>query len=250
MKLKDKVAIVTGASSGIGRAVALRFGQEGAHVCVNGLAHMDEAEAVAAQIRQMGRRATAVKADVSRLADIDAMVAATIREFGRVDILVNNAGIMHIRSVMETTEEVWDRTMDINLKGHFFCAQKVIPHMIAQEKGRIINLGSIFGETGVPNACVYGVTKIGIHGMTKMMAIELAPHRITVNAVAPGNVVTPLNDPLYALVGWQQVLAKSYPIGRVGRVEDIAPAAVYFASDEADFVTGAVLFVDGGYAAQ
>ena len=250
MRLKDKVAIVTGASSGIGRAVALRFGQEGAHVCVNGLAHMQEAEAVAAQIRQMGRRAIAVKADVSRPADIDAMVAATIREFGRLDILVNNAGIMHIRSVLETTEEIWDRTIDINLKGHFFCAQKVIPHMIAQGKGRIINLGSIFGETGVPNACAYGVTKIGIHGMTKMMAIELAPHRITVNAVAPGNVVTPLNDPLYALVGGQHVLAKSYPIGRVGRVEDIAPAAVYFASDEADFVTGAVLFVDGGYAAQ
>lgn len=250
MRLKDKVAIVTGASSGIGRAVALRFGQEGAHVCVNGLAHMQEAEAVAAQIRQMGRRAIAVKADVSRLTDIDAMVAATIREFGRVDILVNNAGIMLICSVLETSEEIWDRTIDINLKSHFFCAQKVIPHMIAQRKGRIINLGSIFGETGVPNACAYGVTKTGIHGMTKMMAIELAPHQITVNAVAPGNVVTPLNDPLYALVGGQQVLAKSYPIGRVGRVEDIAPAAVYFASDEADFVTGAVLFVDGGYAAQ
>ncbi|HEY7678224.1 MAG TPA: 3-oxoacyl-ACP reductase family protein [Candidatus Methylomirabilis sp.] len=250
MKLQDKVAIVTGASSGIGRAVALRFGQEGAHVCVNGLAHMDEAEAVAAEIRRVGRRAIAVKADVSRPADIDTMVAAAIREFGRVDILVNNAGVMHIRSVLETTEEIWDRTLDINLKGHFFCAQKVIPHMIAQGKGRIINLGSIFGETGVPNACVYGVTKIGIHGMTKMMAIELAPHRITVNAVAPGNVVTPLNDPLYALVGGQDVLARSYPIGRVGRVEDVAPAAVYFASDEADFVTGAVLFVDGGYAAQ
>jgi NAD(P)-dependent dehydrogenase (short-subunit alcohol dehydrogenase family) len=250
MRLRDKVAIVTGASSGIGKAVALRFGQEGAHVCVNGLAHMDEAEAVAAQIRQVGRRAIAVKADVSRPADIDTMVAATIREFGRVDILVNNAGVMHIRSILETTEEIWDRTLDINLKGHFFCAQKVIPHMIAQGKGRIINLGSIFGETGVPNACVYGVTKIGIHGMTKMMAIELAPHRITVNAVAPGNVITPLNDPLYALVGGQEVLAKSYPIGRVGRVEDVAPAAVYFASDEADFVTGAVLFVDGGYAAQ
>ena len=250
MKLKDKVAIVTGASSGIGKAVALRFGQEGAHVCVNGLAHMNEAEAVAAQIRQAGRRAIAVKADVSRPAEIEAMVAATVREFGRVDILVNNAGIMHIRSVLETTEEIWDRTLDINLKGHFFCAQKVIPHMMAQGKGRIINLGSIFGEAGVPNACVYGVTKIGIHGMTKMMAIELAPHRITVNAVAPGNVVTPLNDPLYALVGGQDILAKSYPIGRVGRVEDIAPAAVYFASDEADFVTGAILFVDGGYAAQ
>jgi NAD(P)-dependent dehydrogenase (short-subunit alcohol dehydrogenase family) len=211
---------------------------------------MDEAEAVAAEIRRVGRRAIAVKADVSRPADIDTMVAAAIREFGRVDILVNNAGVMHIRSVLETTEEIWDRTLDINLKGHFFCAQKVIPHMIAQGKGRIINLGSIFGETGVPNACVYGVTKIGIHGMTKMMAIELAPHRITVNAVAPGNVVTPLNDPLYALVGGQDVLARSYPIGRVGRVEDVAPAAVYFASDEADFVTGAVLFVDGGYAAQ
>ena len=250
MKLKEKVAIVTGASSGIGRAVALRFGQEGASVVVNGFTHMADAEAVAAQIRQMGRRAIAVKADVSRLADIDALVATTLGEFGRLDILVNNAGIMHLRSVLEMTEELWDQTMDINLKGHFFCAQKVIPHMIKQGKGRIINLGSIFGETGVPNACAYGVTKIGIHGMTKMMAVELAPHRITVNAIAPGNVVTPLNDPLYALVGGQQALAKSYPIGRLGRVEDIAPAAVYFASEEADFITGAILFVDGGYAAQ
>ncbi len=250
MRLQDKVTVVTGASSGIGKAVALRFGQEGAHVCVNGFGHMAEAEAVAAQIRQMGRRAIAVKADVSRMADIEAMVAAAIREFGRVDVLVNNAGIMHIRSVLETTEDVWDRTVDINLKGHFFCAQKVIPHMIKQGRGRIINLGSIFGEAGVPGACVYGVTQIGIHGITRMMAIELTPHKITVNAIAPGNVVTPLNDPLYAMVGGQQVLAKSYPIGRVGRVEDIAPAAVYFASDEADFVTGAILFIDGGYAAQ
>ena len=255
MKLDGKVAIVTGASSGIGKAGALALAEAGADVVVNGRSQMQKAEEVAHQIEAMGRKALAVQADVSKSEDVDRLVSQTVDSLGKVDILFNNAGIGEFAPLEEHSDEMWQRTIDINLTGHFNCCRRVVPEMKKLGKGKIINNGSIFGHHGVPNAVAYGVSKMGIHGLTRCLAVELAPYKLNVNAVAPGNVVTPINDGLYKMMAGEsgdievgkKELAKSYPWGRLGEVGDIAPAVVYFASDDSDFVTGQILFIDGGY---
>ena len=255
MKLEGKVALVTGASSGIGRACALAMAEAGADIVVNGRSQMPQAEEVAHQIEAMGRKAIAVQADVSKPEDVDRLVSQAVDSLGKVDILFNNAGIAEFATLEETSDEMWQRTLDVNLKGHFLCCRRVVPEMKKLGKGKIINNGSIFGHQGVPNAVAYGVTKMGIHGLTRCLAVELAPNKINVNAVAPGNVVTPMSTGLYEMMGGdsgdieagKEELAKSYPLGRLGEVDDIAKAVVYFASDDSDFVTGQILFIDGGY---
>ena len=259
MRLKGKVAIVTGASSGIGTESALEFGRQGAKVCCTGNRSMKGAEAVAEKInKEMGvDSAIAVKMDVTQITQIEAAVSQIHRKWGKIDILVNNAGILYMKGFLDHSEKIWDETMAVNVKGHFLCTKAVAPYMIEQKKGKIINVGSIFGHNGVAGCLAYGVSKMAIHGFTHMLAVELAPHNINVNAVAPGNIVTPINIPLYESMSptgdieeGKKILAeKYYPIGRLGDVRDVAGAMIYLASEDSDFVTGHILFVDGGYSA-
>jgi 3-oxoacyl-[acyl-carrier protein] reductase len=256
MRLKGKVAIVTGASSGIGARTALEFAHEGAKVCCAGRV-VTRTQATADQInKEMGTgNAIAIKMDVTQNADVESMVAQVHNKWGRIDILVNNAGILYMKSFLEHTEKIWDATMAVNVKGQFLCAKAVVPYMMEQKNGKIINVGSIFGHNGVTGCLAYGVSKMAIHGFTRMLAVELAPYNIKVNAVAPGNIVTPINTPLYESMSpkgdieeGKRILAeKYYPIGRLGDVSDIAQGMIYLASEESDFITGHILFIDGGY---
>lgn len=256
MRLDGKVAIITGASSGIGAGIALEFGREGAKVCCADK-ELNGAQEIADQINEEGGtgHAIAVQMDVTVSGEVESGVGQVHDEWGRIDILANNAGILCMESFLDHTEEIWDNTMAVNVKGQFLCAKAVVPYMIEQKFGKIINTGSIFGHNGVAGCLAYGVSKMAIHGFTRMLAVELAPYNIRVNAVAPGNIVTPLNIPLYESMSpkgdveeGKRILAeKLYPIGRVGDVRDIALGVVYLASDESDFVTGHILFIDGGY---
>lgn len=257
MRLDGKVAIVTGASSGIGARAALELGREGAKVCCTGNRSVAGAEAIANEIKNErgADNAIVVKVDVTKSEEVESMVSQVHERWGKIDILVNNAGILYMKSLQEHSEEIWDETMAVNVKGQFLCAKAVAPFMMKQKNGKIINVGSIFGHNGVPGCLAYGVSKIAIHGLTRMLAIELAPYNIKVNAVAPGNIVTPINIPLYKSMSpngdveqGKRILAERYyPLGRVGDVLDIARGIIYLASEESDFVTGHILFIDGGY---
>lgn len=253
MQLEGKSAIVTGSSSGIGRAAALALAGAGADVVVNGHSQLQAAQEVAHEIERLGRRSLAVQADVSNAEDIDRLVTQAVEVLGKVDILYTNSGVFHMASIEDHTPDMWSQTLNVNLTGQFLACQRVIPEMKKLGKGKIVNNGSIFGHQGVPGCLAYGVSKMGVHGMTRCLAVELAPHRINVNAVAPGCTVTPMTDGFFPAMGngdaeaGKREVTKSYPIGRLGEVEDIANAVVYLASDAADFVTGQILFVDGGY---
>ena len=253
MQLEGKSAIVTGSSSGIGRAAALALAGAGADVIVNGNSKMEAAEEVAHEIEQLGRKSIAVQADVSKAEDVDRLVTSAVETLGKVDILFTNAGVFHMGMIEDHTPEMWLQTLNVNLTGQFLTCQRVIPEMKKLGKGKIVNNGSIFGHQGVMGCVAYGVSKMGVHGMTRCMAAELAPHKINVNAVAPGCIVTDMTDDFFVAMGNGDAEAgirevtKSYPIGRLGQPDDIGNAVVYLASDMADFMTGQIMFVDGGY---
>lgn len=249
MRLKGKTALVTGASSGIGHAIASKFGEEGASVCLVAHSHLDEAQRLADKITGDGGDAIAVNANLADLDDIDRLVDKALEHLGRIDILVNCAGVFFIRLLDELTEDEWDKTLDVNVKGPFFLTQKVAPHMIEQGGGNVIFLGSIFGPRGVSGAASYGASKSALHGLTECLAIELAP-TIRVNAVAPGNIDTPMNEELYEKFGGREAFRVQYPMGRLGLEGDIANAVTYLVSDDANWITGVVLPVDGGYMAK
>ena len=245
-KLKGRVAIVTGASRGIGRAIAKGLADEGAKVLVNYNSSSKEAEDLSREIAQGGGEAITFKADVSKSKDVAAMVAATVAKFGRVDILVNNAGIIFRKKILESTEEEWDRTIDVNLKSVYLCSKAVAPLMIGQKRGKIVNISSISGINSPPSAVEvpdYAASKAGVIGLTRALAVDLAPF-VNVNVVCPGAVET---DMLGSMTeeGKRNRMAET-PLRRFGRPEEIAQAVLFLASDESDFVTGETLVVSGG----
>lgn len=243
MRLIGKKAVITGSSSGIGRATALMFAQEGADVVINGR-DQKKIDGVVGEVQALGRRALGVRADVSRFSEVSAMMQQALAEFGRVDVLVSNAGIFESRPFPEMAEEEWDTVMSVDLKGAFNCTRSIISEMIRQRSGRVICITATSGLTGYPNIAHIAAAKAGVHGLVKALARELAPIGITVNAIAPGLI----NTPILAHVSEEekQFFVRQTPVGRMGKPEEIAAACTYLASDEAAFVTGQIINISGG----
>jgi NAD(P)-dependent dehydrogenase (short-subunit alcohol dehydrogenase family) len=246
MQLVGKVVLVTGAQQGIGRAIAVEFATAGADIAVNWLDDEGAAERVAAEIRGHGRRATPIKADVAQLEQVRSMVSAAEDVLGPIDVLVNNAGVFPRISFLEMTESDWDYVLDVNLKGSCFCAQAVAKSMVsAGRPGVIVNLTSGAAFRSSPRGVHYVASKGGVLSMTRAMALELAPFRIRVNAIAPG--LTDTAQPRYGSSEAELAeAARAIPLGRMARPAEIARAAVFLASDDAGFVTGQALHVNGG----
>lgn len=246
--LEHKVAIVTGGSFGIGKSTALAFAKRGARVVI---ADWIQDDAVLKEINEVGGAAIFVRCDVSRSADVAAMVALAVNVFGRIDFAVNNAGIEGQTSVShECTEENWNKTIDINLKGVWLCMKHEIPIMLKQGKGAIVNVASIAGLIGFPGLPAYVVSKHGIIGLTKTAALEYAKQGIRINAVCPGVIKTAMVD---RITGMDKTVEKKYedmePVGRMGEPEEVAEAIVWLCSDAASFITGDAIAVDGGWVA-
>lgn len=243
-KFDGKTAIVTGASRGIGRAIALLLGEQGAKVAVNYSGSKERAEEVVQLIEQAGGEAFAIQANVSNADDVKEMVDQTLEKFGSIDFLINNAGITRDNLLMRMKDDEWDDVIDINLKGVFLCTKAVTRQMMRQRAGRIVNLASVVGIAGNPGQANYVAAKAGVIGLTKTSAKELASRNITVNAVAPGFIATDMTDVLGDDLKTQ--LLTSIPLGKLGKPEDIAHAVAFFLSDEAAYITGQTINVDGG----
>jgi NAD(P)-dependent dehydrogenase (short-subunit alcohol dehydrogenase family) len=248
MRLQDKVVLITGSAGGMGKAAAELFAREGASIIVTDVV-ADAGEETARGIREAGSKAIFVKADVSKEEEVQHMVARGIDAFGRIDVLYNNAGIMPADDggVTELSEAVWDRIMDVNLKSAFFCTKHVVPHMIEQKKGSIINVASFVALMGctVPQDA-YTASKGGMISLTKSFAIQYGPHGIRCNAICPGPIETPLLRVLWTSEEARNLRLNRIPLGRFGEINDIIYMALYLASDESSWTTGAWLVVDGG----
>jgi NAD(P)-dependent dehydrogenase (short-subunit alcohol dehydrogenase family) len=245
MRLKNKVAIVTGSAGGIGRGIAEAFAREGAQVAIADR-NFAAARETAAAIPGDGS-CEAFEVDVTSASSVATMVEAVVSRFGRLDILINNAGIRYVKPFLEHSEDEWRKTLDVNLTGLFLCSREAVPHMIRGGKGKIVNIASVAGDYGRPQRIAYCASKGGAIAFTKALAVDMKGKNICVNALSPALINTPLNaeyagDQSVADVWGSELLAQ-----RWGRPEDVAAAAVYFASDDADFITGTVLNVDGGW---
>ena len=245
-RLTGKVAVVTGASRGIGRAIALRLAQEGAAVVINYNGSKERAQEVKTESESAGGTAQIMQCDVADAASCDEMFQTIMKEFGRIDILVNNAGITRDGLLMKMAEEDFDAVIDTNLKGTFHCIRAVSRQMLRQRSGRIINLSSVSGVLGNAGQANYSASKAGVIGLTKSAARELASRGITVNAIAPGFINTEMTEVLSEKV--KEGATAQIPLGKFGETEDIANAAAFLASDEARYITGQTLHVDGGMA--
>jgi 3-oxoacyl-[acyl-carrier protein] reductase len=244
MKLQGKAVLVTGASRGIGREIALELARQGANVAVNYSGSEARAQEVVAEIQALGCEAFAVQCDVANSESVTEMVKATIERFGKLDILVNNAGITRDNLLMRMKDDEWDSVINTNLKGVFLCTKAVTRQMMKQRSGRIINIASIVGVSGNPGQANYVAAKAGVIGLTKTAAKELSSRGITVNAVAPGFISTDMTDKLTEEV--KQSMLTQIPLARFGEPSDIAKVVSFLASEDSRYMTGQTLHVDGG----
>jgi NAD(P)-dependent dehydrogenase (short-subunit alcohol dehydrogenase family) len=246
MKLQDRVAIVTGAGSGIGRAIAVLFAKEGAKVVAadfNG----ETAQETAKMIKDAGGESLAVTVDVSKPDDVDRMVSSAVEKFGKLDIQCNNAGIFDgFTPALDQSDELWDRVISINLKGVFLCSRRAIPEMLKQGKGAIVNTASIAGLVAGGGGISYTASKHGVVGITRALAAEFTPQGIRVNAFCPGGIATGMTNDLFKDAALKSGI-ESMPIGRVGQPEEMARGALFLASDDSSFSTGSLLVLDGGW---
>ena len=243
MKLTGKVALVTGAAQGIGRAISLLLARNGADIVVSDI-NLEKVEETAKEISAIGPKAMAVKVDVSNLSDVERMVEGILEKLAKIDILVNNAGITRDKLILRMTEEDWDAVLSVNLKGTFNCTKAVIRHMAKQRSGKIVNIASVVGEMGNAGQANYSASKAGVIGLTKTIAREYAQRGINVNAIAPGYIETPMTEALPEKA--KEELKKLIPMERLGKPEDVAEAALFLVSEESSYITGQVLNVNGG----
>lgn len=246
MRLKNRIAIVTGAGRGIGRAIAIGYAREGASVVVNYSRSQEAAEEAVGVIRAAGGKAIALRADVARLEDHDRLISRTIEEFGSLDVLVNNAGIEINEPVLESKTGTWDQTMGVNLTGAYFLACAAARAMARSGGGKIINISSVHDVEPLRNRAIYSITKGGMLMMVKSLALELAEHNIHVNAISPGAILTDMNRKHLTDPPRRERLLSQIPMKRIGDPEDIVGAAVFLASAESNYVTGTTIYVDGG----
>ncbi|MFQ5604374.1 MAG: 3-oxoacyl-[acyl-carrier-protein] reductase [bacterium] len=242
-KLQEKVAIVTGASRGIGRAIALRLAHDGAHVVVTATT-LEGANKVAGEIERLGQKTLAQAVDVAQMPQVEALIKNTLERFSKIDILVNNAGVTRDNLLVRMSQEEWHQTLSVNLKGTFNCIRAATKSFMKQRQGKIINITSVVGIIGNPGQANYCASKAGVIGLTKSVARELAARNVQVNAVAPGFIATDMTSNL--LEEAQKNLVAAIPAGRIGEPEDVAALVAFLASDEANYITGQVINVDGG----
>ena len=243
MKLTGKVALVTGAAQGIGKAIALLLARNGADLVVSDI-NLEKAEETAKEIRAIGPKAMAVKVDVANWSDVERMVTGILEKLAKIDILVNNAGITRDKLILRMTEEDWDAVLGVNLKGTFNCTKAVVRHMAKQRSGKIVNIASVVGEMGNAGQANYSASKAGVIGLTKTIAREYAQRGINVNAIAPGYIETPMTEALPEKA--KEELRRLIPMERLGKPEDVAEAVLFLVSEESSYMTGQVLNVNGG----
>ncbi|HHP7243456.1 MAG TPA: glucose 1-dehydrogenase [Elainellaceae cyanobacterium] len=247
MKLDGQVALVTGGSGGIGQGISIRLAEEGADVVINYRSDLEEAQETKEKVEAAGRSGFIVQADLSKMEDIQRLVAESIQHFGKLDILINNAGVEKSASFWEVTEKDYDIVMNVNLKGAFFTAQALVKHLIeTQRPGRIINISSVHEELPFPHFTPYCASKGGMKMMMRNMAVELGSYGITVNNVAPGAIETPINTKLLNNPEKLNALLKNIPLNRLGQPHDVAALVAFLASPDASYITGSTLYVDGG----